>query len=80
MMSIKEGCCEIPMVDKIMDTSGRWTPGESWPSTYRCLLEVVAVCSRCDAMGSYAQYVPIGYRLLAALGKGVQLRSGKRRF
>jgi hypothetical protein len=55
------------MLDGIMDTYVRWTLGESWPSTYRCSLWVFAVCARCDAMGSYAQYVPIGYRLLAVL-------------
>jgi hypothetical protein len=38
MMSTKGKCCEIPMVDMIMDTSVRWTPGESWPSTYKCSL------------------------------------------
>jgi hypothetical protein len=40
-----------------MDTYVRWTPGESWPSTHRW--------SQClhDARNSYAQYVPIGYRL-----------------
>jgi hypothetical protein len=38
MMSIKGECCEIPMVDMIMDTSVRLTPEESWPSTYRCSL------------------------------------------
>jgi hypothetical protein len=41
-----------------MDTFVRLTPGESWPSTHRW--------SQCmhDARNSYAQYVPIGYRLL----------------
>jgi hypothetical protein len=41
-----------------MDTSLRWTPGESWPSAQRW--------SQClhDARNSYAEYVPIGYRLL----------------
>jgi hypothetical protein len=41
-----------------MDTSVRWTPGESWPSTHRR--------SQCihDARNSYASYVPIGYQLL----------------
>ena len=51
-----------------MDTSVRWIPGESWPSTYKCSLHVFAVYARCDAMGSYAQYIPIGNRLLAVLG------------
>jgi hypothetical protein len=31
-------------------------------------LWVFEAYSRCDAMGSYAQYVPIGYRVLAVLG------------
>jgi hypothetical protein len=41
-----------------MDTSVRWTPGESWPFTHRW--------SQClhDARNSYAQYFPNGYRLL----------------
>jgi hypothetical protein len=41
-----------------MDTYVRSTPGESWPSTHRW--------SQClhDARNPYAQYVPIGNRLL----------------
>jgi hydroxylamine reductase (hybrid-cluster protein) len=27
-----------PSVGLLMDTFVRYTPGESWPSTYRCLL------------------------------------------
>jgi hypothetical protein len=57
MMSIK-GQCGYPLVGLMMDTFVHMTPGESWPSTHRWSQSLH------DARKSYAQYFPIGHRIL----------------